>query len=361
MSLIGFAGMVESGQNIMHFCGRTGLLTALLGLLSIVCWFRGSKRKSRLHAVLGELRVARERVLDEQKRAHDAIEAYEKVSQELVAERLRAKEDADSRTELALDEFEQIRQRFLKLRDDKRQVEEALVQERASNVSPDCQQMQGAPAGFAVAPQSPVLSGVSDQFKPTCLRVSAGKGGSERPVCCPVRFAAEAALARLGLDNARFVDARGHCHCGDCQPADMGSNGLHPFAVPCGWVRFSLRLPPGTKISDVLPQWSLSFHGLEHDIVKSVMEHGACLAIPRGHDKQKGKDLSFNAECCEPGPPSSAGVKYACIQLHAEPSLLDDDLELQMVLQCWQLPDTDGIQDGAMACSEQAADMAAKW
>lgn len=87
-------------------------------------------------------------------------------------------------------------------------------------------------------------------------------------------------LAILALPDGYFSDQFHTCYCETCHKV-RGDGMYHKrgdpareYAVPCGWCRFSLRLPCKIHNSNVFDKWHSAFYGTRLEAVRKVLDCG---------------------------------------------------------------------------------------
>ncbi len=222
--------------------------------------------------------------------------------------------------------------------------------------------------GEAVPPEEPRPSAVELQAQ----EAQRAAGSSVPPVLehhpfvrgCGCKAQADAFMQTLGIDCRHLDSAYDKCYCDQCYPQEapdtIDNKGPTSYVVPRGWVRFGLnlsgtdKLPPGDDIARVFDEWSVSFHGLKSDRLRSVLESGELKKsgdlLPDG---SKLRCRFRNRAQPEPMFYTSPTVRYAGLKFYAEPQTFGDGMAAQIVLQCRQKPHSFFTQSETMGFAQK--------
>ncbi|XP_077984752.1 neuralized-like protein 4 [Glandiceps talaboti] len=87
----------------------------------------------------------------------------------------------------------------------------------------------------------------------------------------------------LDIPDVFFDNDFDMCYCTKCHTSRGDSlyytrgQPARDYAVPIGWYRIALKVPPGAQAHDVFNNWHVAFHGTRRDAIRSILDNGQLL------------------------------------------------------------------------------------
>ncbi|XP_075541254.1 neuralized E3 ubiquitin protein ligase 4 isoform X3 [Dermacentor variabilis] len=145
--------------------------------------------------------------------------------------------------------------------------------------------------------------------------------------------------AMLGIPDNYFVPDMNLCYCETChkirgdEPYLKVGEPPRDYAVPFGWCRFPLRLPPRPDHNSVQQKWHVAYHGVPVAAVRKTLDHGQLLSPdkvslcqpPKTGSRSKSENCESHSVCLSPT------LRYAgCSALCPKHEFLDPKTSRQM-------------------------------
>ncbi|KAK8759132.1 hypothetical protein V5799_003230 [Amblyomma americanum] len=120
--------------------------------------------------------------------------------------------------------------------------------------------------------------------------------------------------AMLGIPESYFIPDMNVCYCETChkirgdEPYLKVGEPPRDYAVPFGWCRFPLRLPPRPDSNAVQQKWHVAYHGVPVAAVRKTLDHGQLLSpdkvslcqIPKSGQRSKSENFESHSVCLSP-------------------------------------------------------------
>lgn len=182
------------------------------------------------------------------------------------------------------------------------------------------------------------------------------------PSTCPYLELAREYVQTLKWDENFFDSSFDRCYCPRCYKQewkDVIDAGEGKYVIPRGWVRVGLRIDVVTaKTRAVWDKWIVTFHGTSKIAAQSIIAHrqfcwpgdvlidGTKLRIRPGHIPNQ------NHLYTSPTIAYSSSLAYSPVyEFHSSEN--DSDYQVQIVLQCRQLPDSFEIGPETIGAEEE--------